>query len=451
MATLKIRHLTERPGRAGSVRYFWQPATRLKADGWSVVRLADTHSVAIGQAEAINAALDAWRAGKRAPLVDEHRDIILRAAPPSLLAAASPFALPNAPTPIPSALKPGTLRALIHAYRHSRDFKDKAAKTRSSYEDNMRALEQWQAAAAGGVAADEPPLEYIAPADLKALWERLFENTPTKANAVLGMARILYNWGRTTGRFHGYYAKDERGQLVRDGAGRPIRLPDNPAAQLNLTTVRPTRTEDDLWTPEEVQIFSAVAAAEGWFSLGLSVELNEWMGQRQGDVLALPAARYRQGRLDVNQSKTKAAVFLPVDLVPQLRAGLEENRQRKRLTEEEGGQTVTALTLLVCESTGQQWKADHFRHIFADVRKVATEWCPSLEGKTFLTLRHTAVVRLAEAGCEVPEISAITGHTLTSVTQILERYHVRTKRAAESAFRKRLLAENGRLDATTET
>lgn len=441
MAKLKIRHYTVRTGARGSVRRFWSPSPTLRRAGWSVVRLSDDEGTAISEAQAINQAADAWRHRQPIDPPSLVRDLVGRAVPHDLQAAvtapAPAAAVPEGGVPIPKNVKPGSLRALIHAYRHGGDFRKKAEKTRKSYEDNMRALEQWQVTAAAGVVADEPPLEYIAPADLKALWERLFEATPTKANAVLGMARILYNWGRTTGRFHGYYAKDERGQLVRDSAGRPIRITDNPAAQLNLTSVRPNRTEDDLWTPEEVQIFSAVATMEGWPSLGLSVELNEWMGQRQGDVLSLPAARYRSGRLDVNQSKTKAAVFLPVDLVPQLRTGIEENRQRK------SDQTVTALTLLVCESTGQQWKQDHFRHVFADVRKVAMQWCPSLEGKTFLTLRHTAVVRLAEAGCEVPEISAITGHTLTSVTQILERYHVRTKRAAESAFRKRLLAENG--------
>lgn len=307
----------------------------------------------------------------------------------------------------------------------------------------MRTLEAWQVRASGGTVADEPPLEYIAPQDLKALWEALFEKTPTKANAVLGMVRILLNFGRQTGRYHGYFAKDEKGRLVRDGSGHPIRITDNPAQQLGLQGVRPERTEDDLWTPEEVAIFAAVAEHEGWPSVGLAVEINAWAGQRQGDILALPHARYRHGRLDVNQSKTKASVFLPVDMVGSLRVALEANRVRKSLPAADGGATVTATSLLVCESTGRQWKADHFRHVFADIRAAATAWCPSLERKTFLTLRHTAVVRLAEAGCEVPEIAAISGHTLTSVTQILERYHVRTRVAAESAFRKRLLAENG--------
>ena len=40
----------------------------------------------------------------------------------------------------------------------------------------------------------------------------------------------------------------------------------------------------------------------------------------------------------------------------------------------------------------------------------------------FMHLRHTAVPRLAEAGCEVPLISAVTGYSPKSVDQILSRY-----------------------------
>lgn len=105
------------------------------------------------------------------------------------------------------------------------------------------------------------------------------------------------------------------------------------------------------------------------------------------------------------------------------------------------------MTLLVSESTGRQWKEDHFRRIFADVRAEAAKWCPSLARKQFMLLRHTAVVRNAEAGCYVPEIISITGHTMASANTILERYNVRTRAASVSAFRKRLKAAQ---DAPTE-
>lgn len=59
----------------------------------------------------------------------------------------------------------------------------------------------------------------------------------------------------------------------------------------------------------------------------------------------------------------------------------------------------------------------------------------------FMHLRHTAVTELATAGCTVPQIAAITGNTLRSVEQILERYLVRTSDLAASATTRRLARE----------
>lgn len=51
------------------------------------------------------------------------------------------------------------------------------------------------------------------------------------------------------------------------------------------------------------------------------------------------------------------------------------------------------------------------------------------------------MTRLAEAGCDVPEIASITGHAEASALQIMKRYMVRTGKTARLAFQKRLDAE----------
>ena len=51
-------------------------------------------------------------------------------------------------------------------------------------------------------------------------------------------------------------------------------------------------------------------------------------------------------------------------------------------------------------------------------------------------LRRTAVVRLARAGCTIPELAAITGHTLASVHRILESYLPPDKVVATNAIKK---------------
>jgi hypothetical protein len=51
-------------------------------------------------------------------------------------------------------------------------------------------------------------------------------------------------------------------------------------------------------------------------------------------------------------------------------------------------------------------------------------------------LRRTAVVRLAEADCTVPQIAAITGHSLKQVEGIMESYFVRTYEMGAAAITK---------------
>jgi integrase len=58
-------------------------------------------------------------------------------------------------------------------------------------------------------------------------------------------------------------------------------------------------------------------------------------------------------------------------------------------------------------------------------------------GLTFHDLRGTAVLRLALAGCTVPEIATITGHSIRDVQSILDsNYFHRDVALAESGIRK---------------
>lgn len=52
----------------------------------------------------------------------------------------------------------------------------------------------------------------------------------------------------------------------------------------------------------------------------------------------------------------------------------------------------------------------------------------------FHDLRGTAVTMLSEAGCSPQQIAAITGHSLKTVTVILERYLARTRALADQAI-----------------
>ncbi len=91
-----------------------------------------------------------------------------------------------------------------------------------------------------------------------------------------------------------------------------------------------------LWPREAVELFAATADAIGRPSIGTAVVLNEWMGQREGDVLRMPRglfARRGDGTITVRQSKTRAVVNLPIGMVPSLVARVEGELARLEAAE----------------------------------------------------------------------------------------------------------------------
>jgi integrase len=232
-----------------------------------------------------------------------------------------------------------------------------------------------------------------------------------------------------------------------------VGLDDNPFRELGMATAE---SNARLWTVAERDALIAAARAGNaqandpdyafppFESLAAAIAINWWIGQREADVLGLPRDILERGVHTIVQEKTTAQVHLPLAMVPDI----VEAVRRVRAANEAAGRA--GLRLLIDEETGLTWTGDRFRRAFLRVRRVAA-WraeaegeaalAASLRGLQFQWLRHTAVVLLEEAGCTVPEIASISGHTLGSVTQILERYGRRTRKQAQNAFRKRLEGE----------
>lgn len=383
MARFKIRYLVEHRGAKGGVRYFWQPAAALRAEGWRLTRLPDDRNRAIAEAETLNATLDAWRRG-----------LVARPAAPGDSAAPEGRLKADA----------GTVNQLIEAYRKSADFAALSAKTRGGYDYTLNVVKRWAGPEAWAV---------VTARDVATLYRELSAETPAKAAAVVRTVSLLYGWGR------------------RNLKGFPEA---NPAAGQKVKT---PKRGGALWSPDAVTAFVAAADEAGLPSLGTAVMLNEWLGQREGDVIRLPRSAYQAstGTVIIRQSKRGAVVELPIGLVPKLKARLETELAR-RVADDENDRSVS--TLLVNERTGRPWDELSFRKTFAKVRMTAGT---AVEGLTFMRLRHTAVTRLAEAGCTQGQIASITGHTEGSIRSVIEIYRVRTKAMAIDAFTLRLAKE----------
>jgi integrase len=276
----------------------------------------------------------------------------------------------------------GTLHALISEFRASAEYKGLSASSKRAYQTYLDLV---------GEEFGDLPLEALSePAvrgDFKQ-WRDRMADTPRKADyAWTVLARVLS------------VAKD-RGRISINPCERGGRL------------YRADRI-DCLWTEDHIRRFGEVASNE----LQLALVLALWTGQRQGDLLRLSWTGYDGRYLRLRQSKTGARVAIPVGET--LRNALASTKRR-------------ATTILTTQD-GTSWTSDGFR---ASWRKACER--AGISDVTFHDLRGSAVVRLALAGCEVPEIAALTGHSLKDASSILDKHYLgRDVRLAEAAMRKR--------------
>jgi len=180
---------------------------------------------------------------------------------------------------------------------------------------------------------------------------------------------------------------------------------------------------DKVWTEEHEDAFLQTAPKH----LRLAFMLALLTGQRQGDLLRLTWANYDGSVIRLKQQKTKALVAIPVTQA--LKIALDEAKAEAARTVDDEAQ-VQERTILT-NSAGNAWSSDGFKSSWRTACQKA-----GITGLTFHDLRGTAVTRLANAGCTIPEIATITGHSLAHVHGVLEFYLNRGSVLAESAIRK---------------
>ena len=74
--------------------------------------------------------------------------------------------------------------------------------------------------------------------------------------------------------------------------------------------------------------------------------------------------------------------------------------------------------------------------------RIPTAWL------TMRVLRHTCITALHGAGCAREQIRAITGHTIASINEVLDRYTKLTADQAGAALAKRLAHEDRHVEPT---
>lgn len=296
----------------------------------------------------------------------------------------------------PAAPAPGSMAALVVAYKGSPEWRELAPATQKDYQKVLEPLRT----RFGHLPVATLPREFVF--KLRDEYARksvtdkdgkqVTLETPRRANRVVAVLRLLLEWGVNRG-----WRKD-------NPALRPGKLRTGPGYAT--------------WTADQFRQFMACeavgepikrAAALAWFT-----------GMRGQDCIAITKAARKDGGIDVIPEKTRNStgvrVWIPEH--PDLTRVLDAAPQ---------SDAVTVLT----RPDGKPWRLDHFRHEFGDAVKAA-----GLDGLSFHGLRYGATAQLAEAGASDAEIEAIVPHADGKMTRKY-RAQAAQKTLAKAAMGKR--------------
>ncbi|MGU3385847.1 tyrosine-type recombinase/integrase [Methylobacterium sp. D53M] len=181
-----------------------------------------------------------------------------------------------------------------------------------------------------------------------------------------------------------------------------------------------------VWLPEHIAAFMAVAPIE--LQRALIIALHT--GQRQADILRLPWSAYDGTAITLRQGKSaRGGRVAPLITIPCTLA------LRRMLDGMPRGSPLVLTT-----KTGRALQKRYFARLWEEAAAEAGLSRISLPGLDepvalhFHDLRGTAVTMLSEAGCNPQQIATITGHSLKTVTVILDRYLARTRALADQAI-----------------
>lgn len=266
----------------------------------------------------------------------------------------------------------GTLYSLIAAYRLSTEFTKRAPRTIRDYAKHLRVIEDKFGTMPLSVVQDQR-----ARGKFKEWRDELAAKSFRQADyAWTVLARVLA------------VAKD-RGRISINVCERGGRLYSADRAEI-------------IWTNEHITQFCMVASAE----LQIALLLALWTGQRQGDLLRLTWQNYDGTHIRLRQGKTKQRVVVPVG--GPLKAALDARKPEN------------AAGPILVNTRGLRWTEDGFRVSWWK----AFNRAEIVEELHFNDIRGTAVTRLALSDCTVPQIAAITGHSLRDVQEILDAHYL---------------------------
>ena len=186
---------------------------------------------------------------------------------------------------------------------------------------------------------------------------------------------------------------------------------------LGFTRLYSNDRKDIVWTPEHIEAFMRAAPPE----LQRVVMMALHTGARQGDLRRLVWSNYDgtalRFKISKNTRKGKAVRDHVIPCTAALRAMLDN--------------TPRTAAVILATSSGNAWsKSNLGKRWRATMREAGLAEL----GLHFHDLRGTTITILAEEGLSVPQIAAITGHSLEYSQRVVDAYLARTGRLAEAGI-----------------
>lgn len=327
--------------------------------------------------------IDGWAKTYRLPTVEADRELTGNAM--TIAVARDGFALYerwNAErTGTKQRVPADSLLGLIKSFSQSDRFKDLKPSSARQYLTNERKVRAF------AEALHNPPVSSVGRPKLLALLDQLADR-PFARHHLKAYLVVLFEHARDLGLIE-----------VSPIAKTRYRLPVSKVI---------------IWEQAQIEERVAVCDAAGWPSIGTAILIAAETGQRPGDVLKLRRGEhYTDGMFRFFQEKTGAEVVFPAT---------------QRLRERIDGQKAT---LLVPHPKTGRWHQRVFQARYTKIMEDA-----KLDVLLIRWLRHSACVSLARAGCTIPQIASITGHSVASVHVIMRHYLPRDSVVATEAIAK---------------
>ena len=266
-----------------------------------------------------------------------------------------------------------TMLSLADYYLHSPQFLSLRGRTQKDYEYVISKV--MATPIRHGKSLGELKVDKVTVSDCKTAYQQWLDRGVRTANMSATLSSLLFNLA-------------EEFELVSR----------NPMRSVKKMQTKPRKV---MWTADQVSLFCDTAYAEyKWRSIGLIVQMAYTFAQRIGDMRSLKwnNINFDERRLDLEQSKKRAEVHLPINI--------NMFRMLKQQHKDFGFQEFVAPHPFPRSGSYVNYNDKEISYIVNQIKEKAN--LP--KELTAMDMRRTAITEMVEAGVDTTQIMAVSGH-----------------------------------------